>query len=380
MSGFDDLLPKVDMPSGDQSEQVASGEEAKAEETQVEKTEETTEQAEVKSEEKKEDKTEQTTKTEEVKDNPFSFDSFRAYSKEKFETEIESEEGLKTIFEKSKRVDELDSEIKSKTDKITQLEALASKGLNGLDWFANEDEFIRQQVLKKKSGELSESALSILSNLSPKKIETLNPLQAIEINMLMENPDLSKEEVTALIEADYGDLEGGLENMDAAARAKLKINATSSKKSLGALFEGIEIPKAVNFEEQLATRKENWETPVKDITDGIDKLQLTEDFAFDIKDDMKDGLSSELLSYALQSGADINEESGKQLAGMARSLLLERNIDKIMKAYGDDIREKAREEIRKEVHNDKPLNEDKRSGDGSDDGIVSPKDFLEKFS
>lgn len=374
MSEFDEMLPKVEMPTEQTSAQTeetkvddTNTEETKQEETKVEANDETS-QAEA-SGGKTEEKTEP---------SAFSFDSFRDYSKEKFEIDIESEDDIKTYFEKAKRVDELDEQVKSSQEQLAQLKALASKGLNGIDWFANEDEFVRQQMIKKNQGELSETALKVLSDLSPKRIEALDPVKAIEANMLLNNPDLSKDEVTALINAEYEGLEDGLDSMYTAARAKLKVNANASKKALGQLFEGIEIPTAVDFEAQLAARKEAWESPVKTITEGIDKLQLTEDFAFDVKPEMKAGLESELLSYALTSGADIGEESGKQIAGMARSLLLERNIDKIMKAYGDDIREQEREAIRQKVHNDKPLNSDKRP-QGDSDGVLTGKEFMDKF-
>lgn len=359
MAEFDDLLPKVeDETPKQETEKVDDKVEAKTVDDKVEE----------KTDEKVEEK---------VEENTFSFDSFKSYAKETYEKDIESPDDLKAYFEKADKVESLDSTIAEKEQKITELTALASKGLAGRDWFANDDEFIRQQFLTKKSGEFSESALTVLSDLSPDKVKKLDAVKAIEINMMVDNPDLSKDEVKALLEREYG-MEDGMEEMDTASKAKLKVDGNASRKSLGKLYDGIEVPKAVNFEEQLTAKREAWNTPVKEIVEGIDKLQITEDFAFDIKSEDKAGMTDSLLQYALATQSDVSEATAGQLAGMARSTLLEKNLDKIMKAYGDNEREKAREEWRKEVHNDKDLNNDKRSAKTSGEAM-SGKEFMDSI-
>lgn len=330
-------------------------------------------------EEPKETPTEEPTEEpkEEPTENPFSFDSFKSYAKETYEKDIESPEDLKAYFEKADKVESLDTLIAEKEQKIVELTALASKGLAGRDWFTSDDEFIRQQFLKSKSGEFSESALTVLSDLSPDKVKKLDAVKAIEVQMMVDNPDLEKDEVKALLEKEYG-LEDGVEEMDVASRAKLKVDGNASRKSLEKLYEGIEVPKEVNLEEKIAAKREAWSTPVKDIVESIDKLQITEDFAFEIKPEDRSGMSDSLLQYALATQADVSEATASQLAGMARSTLLEKNLDKIMKAYGDNEREKAREEWRKEVHNDKGLNNDKRSVK-KDGEAMSGKEFMDSL-
>lgn len=374
---MEDLFEKVGQPvelNDDGSFNVA--EEAGNQEEKVEQTESKTDEK-VESTEKTEKTEEKVETTEKTEESPsFSFDSFKSYAKEKWEREIESEDDLKTYFDKAAKADEYQSEFDKLNQEKAELADLVSKTQDPMNWFASKDEFIRNQFLKNNGDKFSESAMNVLTNLSPDKIKSLNPKDAIKVSMLVDNPDLEESEINELIEEEYG-IED--EDQTAAQKGKLKIEANKSKKTLAKLYDGIELPKAVDIESMKTELKESWSTPLKEVVDGITELKMTEDFSFAVTDDMKDGMIDSEMNQLLANHTNVSEEAASEIAGKIRTRLFEKNADKIMKVYADQVREKAREEWRKEVHNDKDLNNDVRTGSSNDGKIMSGKEFMDSI-
>lgn len=328
---------------------------------------------ETKAEETKTDTTETTNETPE-KEPDFSFDSFKEYAKTAYEKEFESEDDLKATFEKAAKSDELSSQVEELNQKVSELTNIASKGVSGRDWFVNDDEFIRQQFLKNNKDKFSESALSVLTSLSPEKVKSLEPVDAIKYQMLIDNPDLERSEVEELISEEYG-IDGDVDELGGAAKAKLKVNANTAKKELSKLYDGIELPESVDWEAQRTQLKESWNEPLKQVVEGIDKIQLTEDLSFDITPEMKEGMYDSFLSEVLAGQVKPSEETAGQIAGRIRGEILEHNLDKVIDVISKDIREKEKEALRKEVHNDTDVNNDTRP-ERDDDGVLEGKAIL----
>ncbi len=163
----------------------------------------------------------------------------------------------------------------------------------------------------------------------------------------------------ALISEEYG-LEDG-DDMSDASKAKIKVNGNSAKKSLTKLYDGIEIPKAVDWEASRTELKDSWGEPVKEIIDGIKSLELTDEFSFEVTDAMKKGMVETAINELLASQTKVSENAAADVAGKVRSKILEKNFDSIVKALSNDMKEKAKAEMRKEVHNDEDLNSDTRT-------------------
>jgi len=270
----------------------------------------------------------------------------------------------------------LTQEVDGLTQKVSELTNLASKGISGREWFASDDEFIRQQFLTKRAGEYSEQAMKLLVNLSPEKVKNLDHVEAIKLSMMVENPDLEKSEVDELIAEEYGLNED--DELSGAAKAKIKVNGNNAKKTLAKLYDGIEIPKAVDWESGRAALKSAWESPLKDLVDGITELKLTEEFSFNVSPEMKAGMVEEALNEVLSSQTKVSEEAAGVIAGKVRSKILEKNFDKIVKVLTDEISEREKERWRKEVHNDTGVNNDSRA-EGASDGVMTGAEWMKSL-
>ena len=373
-----DLNPDGTLAVGEKEETNAETEAEKKDETKSE-TEETKKETD-KTDADTSDKTdadEGKTKAKDEEVPAFSFDSFKGYAKEKLEREIETEDDLKSYFEKAGKYEDLNKQIDGLQQDKAELTALASKGLTGRDYFDSDDEYIRQQFLTSNKEKFSEAALSVLSNLSPEKVKKLDPIEAIKVNLMVENSDLEKSEVEALISEEYG-LEGEPDEWSNAAKAKMKVAANNAKKSLGNLYKGIEIPEKVDWDAKREEFKGSWEKPLTDIVDGVDKIQLTEDLAFDVTPDMKEGMKDDFMNQLLVSQALPSEEAAASIVGHMRSKILESQFDKVMKVVSDAADERAKEKYRKEIHNDTDVNNETRV-EGKDDEVLEGKALLNMF-
>ena len=354
----------------------------KAEETVVSEKTDEIEKAVGKTEEVTEEKVESTeeAKKEDVEtDAEFNFDSFKAFVKTKFEKEIDTEDALAEYFTKAGEYDEIKTKLSELKQTKAELESLVSKSVNGRDWFVSDDEFIRQQFLKNSEGKFSESALSILSGLSPDKVKGLDAIEAIKVKMMVDNPELDKSDVEELVKADLGVDDLIVDEWDALPKAKMKRMASEARKSLGELYNGIEIPKAVDIQSRNENLTSVWNEPLKATIDGITSLGLSEDTKFDLTSEMKEGLQQEIMSEILISGIKPSEEALGDIAGKIRSKMLERNLDAILKVVDDAANEKWKAHYQGKVHNTSPLNNDKRVDDVSDDGVLSGRAIVDAF-
>jgi len=366
---MEDIFDRIGKPADIQDGKVVAKEEEK-----VEETVDTTEQ---KVETKAEDEKQETTDSEktEVKEEStvetpeFSFDSFKGYVKSKYEKEIDTEEKLKDYFDKAEQYETLKKEVEALAQTKAELETLA-KGVDGRSWFASDDEFIRQQFLKNSEGKFSESALGVLSNLSPEKVGKMSAIDAIKAQMMVDYPDMEKHEVEELVMSELGVDDLNQEEWESLPKAKMKKMAKDAKSKLSSLYEGIEIPKAVDIQTDRETRKTTWEKPVDALVDGITKLELSEDLAFDLTSDMNN---------VLMSRKELSEDNLGQLAGAARSYLLEQNFDSVLQVIRDTISEQEKEKWQAKVHNPSALNESKRSEAPSDGGALKGRAILDAF-
>lgn len=371
-----DFLESISKPVNYNDE----GELVDKEEKIEEKVEEVEEKVEEKEEKVEEQSAQNETKEETTVETPeFSFDSFKGYAKEKFEKDIDSEDTLKSYLDKASEYDTLKTSVEELEQRKLELENLAKK-VDGRSWFANDDEFVRQQFLKNSEGKFSESALGVLSNLSPEKVKKLSPIEAIKAQRMVDYPDMEKHEVEELVKSELGVEDFEQEEWDTLPKAKMKKLASDAKKSLSKLYDGIEIPKAVDYAESREGLKQTWNEPIKATIDGITKLELSENLAFDLTSEMKEGLESEIMNEILVSQAKPTEETLAEVSGRIRSKLLERNMDSVLKVVENTIEERIKAEYQKKVHNTSDLNESKRTDSTSDDdGVLRGRAILDAF-
>ena len=312
-------------------------------------------------ENKTEPEAEQEIRTEENKtEQPLNFD-YVVFNK-KFGGEWD-EDKIKGILEKGSKYDEVSLEKDSYLKRVSELEALEDK-INPLSHFSSEESYLREQLLIKNK-DADPQVLNVLTNLSPSKIKDLSDFDALVNKTFIDNPDIDGgiEGVKELILDRFGlsaeELSEG--NLDTLTKNKIKLEAKLAKSGLEKMYDGIEVPKKADLSQTRTVLKESWAAPIKEIVKGIDKLSLAEGFDFTVTDEMKQGLAEEYLSEVSNGLIKPSEETASVIAGKMRSQLRDKYFDKIIQTVQADAREKAKAEMKAEVHNTKPLNEQTRT-------------------
>lgn len=273
------------------------------------------------------------------------------------------ENRIKETLDKSSKYESVLKEKEDYAKRVQELESIEK--VDPLQFFSSEESFIREQWLLKNK-DIDKNVLNVVSNLSPTKVEKLSDFDAVKTKLLIDNPDIEggdKGAVDLLCER-FGVTEEELadyDSLDPLVKNKIKIESKSAKKELKSMFEGIELPKKVDIAETRQSIKTSWEAPLKELVKGIDKLQVAEGYDFIVTDEMKNGLFEEQISNISNHLVKLDEESAKFVAGEMRKELLVRNMDKIIQSVKKDMEEAIRAEIRAEVHNSKPLNNETRA-------------------
>lgn len=310
-------------------------------ETQVEK--ETVKPTEPKAETKEEPKVEKPV------DKPDPVSMFSQWSGKEFK----SEEEIKAFIEKADQYDGLKTSSEELNQKLSEYKKIA-EGVNPLSYFVNEDEYIRQQFLKNNKDKLSSEAIDALSSLTPEKVKKLDGASAL-ITDLVVNSGLTREEAQAYVNSEYGIEEG--EELDISTKAKMKISVNEAKSRLSKMYDGITIPEQTDWEATRGQLKESWSKPLQAAIEGLDKIEIAEGIDFVVDQSMREGLEQEIMAELLVSGVKPSEEALANAVGNARSRILERNMDKVVKSIESDLREKIKSELRADIHNDRPLND-----------------------
>jgi len=293
-------------------------------------------------------------KEEKTEDTPTEFD-YGDFSK-RFGREIGDEQSLKSLFEKADEYETVKESNGKMTEQLTEYKSLAEK-LNPMEYFANEDEYVRQQFLK--NNKLGDDAIKALSTMSPSKVGELSNTEAIKLNLMVDK-ELSSEEADAYMSKHY-DVDDFSDELDAGVSATLKVDGKDAKNSLGKLYDGIEVPEKVDYETARTQLKDSWDNPISELVKGIDKIQLEEGLDFVVTDAMKEGMEEATLQYVMSKQMSPSEDAGAQIAGMIREQLVVQNLSQILKSAKADWQEQFKADTRSKIHNDRPLNDSTRS-------------------
>lgn len=268
---------------------------------------------------------------------------------EKFGKNFESEDALVDYIEKGGKYDDLLNELES---------VKSSAKVNPLDYFASTDDYVLQQFKKNKANQFSEEAFKALSKLSPSSIDKLNELEALKLDMLINNPELEGGEsaIGDLLMDKYNVDDLDWESLDVKTKNLIRIDAKSAKGNLKGLFSDITVPEVVDT--QLVTKqlKDTWSNPMTELVKGIDKIKLAEGMDFVVSDDMKQGLLEEAMEDVVRGQVKPTKETASQVAGALRTKILERNMDKVVEFMRSSLEEQIKDKYRQKVHNTEPLN------------------------
>lgn len=273
------------------------------------------------------------------------------------ERDFKDKDEIKALFDKAGKYDELQTSSDELKQKLAEYQKIA-EGVDPLKYFANEDEYIRQQFLMNNKDKLSPESIDLLSGLSPAKVKKMSDLDAVKTSLMVDK-GLSENQANLFMRDKYG-VEDFNEELDDAAVAKIKVDAHDAKKNLSDLYNGINIPEKVDWETARTQLKQSWKKPLSETLKSLDKIELSEDISFVVEDDMKKGIEEAVMSELVLNGIKPSEEALGAIIGSVKDKILLNNMDTVMKSVESDLREKIKSELRTEVHNDKPVNNDNR--------------------
>lgn len=284
------------------------------------------------------------------------FDLVGEFNK-KFSKEFD-ESTLTSIVEKGSRYDDTEKSYLDLQDKYAKLSQDLSARTDPMQWFASEDEFVRNQLLKTKGDQFSSDALDVIKKLSPSSIDKLNPLEALKTEMLISNPELEggMDAVAELLLDKYGIEDDKWDDFDLKTKNRIKLDAKTAKANLKGLYADIKIPEKVDFNESRTQLEQTWKDPLKLTVEGLDKIQLAEGLDFTVTSEMKAGLEDELMGDILGGWLKPNKETAEAVIGKAREMLLIRNLDKVIDHISKTKDAEIKEIYRAKYENREPLN------------------------
>lgn len=289
----------------------------------------------------------------------FNFETFN----KAFGTDYKDVEGVKGSLDKASRFDEVFTEKETISKRVAELEGIEEK-VNPLSFFSSPDAYLREQFLLKNPS-LEPEVLKVVSGLTPTGIKELSPLKALQVQMLVSNPDIDggAEGVAELIADKYGISIEELDEYDTLERNvknKISLDAKSARAELGKLFDGIDVPQKVDLTQARTEVRSAWESPLKELIKGIDKLSIAEGLDFIVTEDMKSGLFDERLTRLSNGLVKPSEEVMQDIASEVRTKLLTANLDKVVEFISKTKDEQWKEHYRTKVHNTAPLNDQDR--------------------
>lgn len=311
-----------------------------------------------------EEKKETNTETPPAEEKPVKELDFSLFG-EKFGREIDNEDSLKSLFEKADKYEQTDKEYQDTLQKLSELKTIADKA-DPMANFLNEDEFKRQQLLIKHSETLSKDAIKELSVLNPSSVEDMSDVDALRLGLMVDK-GLTKKEADAYLLRKYELEDFGADDIEEGVKTAMKVDAIDSRRDVTKLYDGITVPEKVDYESARTQVKEAWDTAMPDLVKGIDKIQIEEGLDFIVTEEMKAGLVDKYTSLAMQNQLKPSEEAAAEMMGAMRGEILLNNIDKFVKSVRADIAENVKEETRKTLHNDKPVDNSSRSQNSSND-------------
>jgi len=293
-----------------------------------------------------------------VDDTPIDLSVFKKFGKE-----IESEDALKSLFEKADKYDETRVSHEDAIKRLDEYKNLSEK-LDPMSNFLNEDEYKRQQLLIKRKDELSDDAIKALSVLTPSKVKELSDQDALKTQLMIDK-GLSEKKAELYLLNKYG-IEDFSEGIDEGIKTAIEVDAIDARRNVAKVYDGIEIPTKVDYETARVQLKESWERPIPELIKSIDKIQIAEGLDFVVTDEMKAGLAESTMNWVMSKQMKPSEAAGAEIIGMVKDQLILKNIDKLAKSIVADTEEKMKAANRAAVHNDRPLNEGNRTTVDSD--------------
>lgn len=285
-----------------------------------------------------------------------------------FGTQYKTADEIKPIFELPSKVKEYEEKVKvaeaypekekSYQNRIKELES----SLNPLTHFSSKEAYIAEQLRKAHP----DKSQTLLQDVATKDLAKMDALDVLVNQVMLDNPDVSKEDARAHVYNEYGvDADTPEGEWSAAVKTKIKIKANEARKELNALKASVTLPEILTHEQVEQKRIEQIEALKKQIKPLQEKFaqfdKFTEkvgenEFEFAVPEDYKSQLSAMFEGFFVQGGNEINEDNLGVITELKEALMLKRNFANIYRAIETDVAARLKKEYDERLGNTQPPN------------------------
>lgn len=290
------------------------------------------------------------------------FDSFN----KRYNTTFKSDDEIKPLFELPKKITEYEEKVKNYSELEQSVEKykqeLEESKANSMSDLLN-DPLIRKAFvasqLKQKYPDRDEF---VMQEIAMSDIDRMSDIDAIAKEKMATIKGLTFEEAKLAKLADFGiDPTTSPEEWDSVAKARVKIAGAEAKERIKGLLNGIQMPQVQTKEQKetlMAQAKEEkikLTAPLKEKYKQFDKY-VNGKVEFVVPDEFKAKLDDVFQGFFIDSGLEVNEKTLAAAEKYKRDLFLEEYLPKIIEVAEKQAVTTYKEQIEKELHNDKPLN------------------------
>jgi hypothetical protein len=325
-------------------------------------------------EDKQAETTETTETTAEVSDEVlgwFKGNGIEVATREELTPFIEKVKNYDTESEKVKtheaKIAELSAREADMTEKFTYLKDLADP----LKMFGSVEEY-KTALLKKQRPDLDPIALG---QVMTKDLAGSDPRDILKLQMKLNFPDLSSDEVEAYLAEKYGTEDFSttteLKELETLSQTKIKIDSKEALKEFNTLKDGVKVPEAIDVDAYLSNKKKEtkeslekastlWEPLVKTIPDALDKVTFAEGgktiFEYNIEESYRKSISDGIggvKDYLVSQNIEPTAENCKIAINQLKENYMNapENRLKIMNAYATKKANERELELKKEFNN-----------------------------
>lgn len=263
------------------------------------------------------------------------------------------------------------TELTSNNDKLTKANKELLEKIDPLKFFANEDEYRRQQLLISHP----DYDPATLSRVVNSDLEKLSPIEVLRLKIQLQDGDIYKttQEVDEAIEDEYDvELTDGFDEIESRKKNKILKNAKMARKEFLELKQGVKLPEKVDYDKQkqeaFDKSKDQWSPFFKeDFIKALGKIEFTTKtkdgkvekvFEFKVDEGYHKSINEKIdgiIETIAKRNVEFTKEGKQAIIKEFKDYYLKNNILKIMDAYANDKITQMDEEQFKKLQNPKPV-------------------------
>jgi len=172
----------------------------------------------------------------------------------------------------------------------------------------------------------------------------MNAFELIREQQIIENPDLTQEEIELLIEDQFGVPEGATERQQKLAQAKLKSAGSKALKELQAIQKEWATP-----ERNTAEEARKWEQDLNSATDSLTDINVTlnktDNFKFQINDELKSKVKSEYKDVKNFFKRYINPDGSENTQKFVKDMIILDHWEEIARSAASSSKTQGKKDV-----------------------------------